>query len=363
MTYRAGIIGAGGVAGLGILGRDETESIGTERVDSSHAGGYAASDEVELVGIADVDGEARETFGECWGIPESGRYADHRDLLAEPLDIVSVCTPTLYHADHTVDAARIGDPDVIWCEKPLAASVAGAEEAVAACAETDTELVVNHNSRFRSRFARIRELIREDGVLGEVQSVHGHFRRELMRNSTHVLDTLVYWLDLEPSQVSGHLVGENEAGDSLAADIDLDDVGGAGTIVGEDGTVVTVDCTAPRAGSTMFYHLRGSEGKLYVNPTDDEVRYWAVEDGAHVERELPGLATEDLAYVGYEASFRHAVDHAVALIEGRTENRSPGTEARRSVRMIVALAVSSYTGSRISLPLERPLRDVTIRSW
>lgn len=362
MTYRAGIIGAGGVAGLGILGRDETESIGTQRVDSSHAGGYAASDEVELVGIADVDEDALEIFGECWEIPESGRYADHRDLLEESLDVVSVCTPTIYHAEHAIDAARIGDPDVIWCEKPLAASVAGAEQAIEACAETDTHLVVNHNSRFRSRNERVRELIGE-GVLGEVHSVHGHFRRELMRNSTHVLDTLVYWLDLEPHHVSGHLVGENEAGDSLSADIDLDDIGGAGTIVAEDSTVLTVDCTAPRAGSTMFYHLRGTKGKLYVNPTDDEVRYWAVEDGTHVERELPGIADVELEYVGYEDSFRHAVDHAVDLIEGHAENRSPGSEAARSVEMIVALALSSYTGSRLTVPLDRPLRDVTIRSW
>ena len=55
MTYRAGIIGAGGIAGLGILGMHDEEKIGSEKIDASHAGGIESTSDIELVAVADVD--------------------------------------------------------------------------------------------------------------------------------------------------------------------------------------------------------------------------------------------------------------------------------------------------------------------
>jgi hypothetical protein len=41
VTYRAGIIGTGGIAGMSILGMHDEEAIGKEKIDASHAGGYS----------------------------------------------------------------------------------------------------------------------------------------------------------------------------------------------------------------------------------------------------------------------------------------------------------------------------------
>ncbi|MFB6173893.1 MAG: gfo/Idh/MocA family oxidoreductase, partial [Halobacteriales archaeon] len=51
--YRAGIIGAGGIAGLGILGMHDEADIGRKKFTASHAGGYAATDDIDLVAVAD----------------------------------------------------------------------------------------------------------------------------------------------------------------------------------------------------------------------------------------------------------------------------------------------------------------------
>jgi hypothetical protein len=61
MTYRAGIIETGGVAGMRILGIQDADEIGSTKVEPSHAGGYASNDEIELV--ADVEREKLDTFG------------------------------------------------------------------------------------------------------------------------------------------------------------------------------------------------------------------------------------------------------------------------------------------------------------
>lgn len=82
------------------------------------------------------------------------------------------------------------------------------------CLETDTELIVNHSFRFTSKLQRFRELV-DGGLLGNVHSVSTQFRRELLRNSMHLLDTLVYLLDARAETVSGFINGENDAVDAL----------------------------------------------------------------------------------------------------------------------------------------------------
>ncbi len=365
MTYRAGIIGTGGIAGMGILGMHDEDAIGQEKIRASHAGGYDAAPGVDLVAVADVDEENLRRFGEAWEIPAERRYDGHEAMLAEEdLDAVSVCTPSFLHRDHVVDAARsAAAPDVIWCEKPIASGVSDAEEMIGACDDADAELLVNHSFRFTDKLQRLHALIQEDDLLGEVHSVSSQFRMELLRNSTHLLDMLAYLLDARADRVSGYISGENEAVDSLEADRDVDDAAGGGYVLLDDGTFATIDCTIPRDDSSMALSFVGSEGKLYMNNDDGEWRYWSLEDGEHVEEPLPGIEGAWTWDDDYESAFENAANHVVDLLDGEATNRSPGREALRSLEIIVGFYISHYTGGDVSIPLDRPLRDVTITSW
>ncbi|QCS44924.1 Gfo/Idh/MocA family protein [Natrinema versiforme] len=365
MTYRAGIIGTGGIAGMGILGMHDEEAIGKEKIRASHAGGYDEAAGVELVAVADVDEEKLDTFGEAWEISPERRYVGHEAMLeAEDLDVVSVCTPSFLHRDHVVDAAQsAADPDVVWCEKPIASSVTDAEEMIDICDDADVELLVNHSFRFTDKLRRLHDLMQEEDLLGEVHSVSSQFRMELLRNSTHLLDTLVYLLDARAERVSGYISGENEAVDSLDADQDVDDAAGGGYALMADGTFATIDCTIPRDDSSMTLLFVGSEGKLYMNNDDGEWRYWTLDDGEHVEEPLPGIEGAWTWEDDYESAFGNAADHVVELLDGEARNRSPGREAARSLEIIVGFYVSHYTGGDVSVPLDRPLCDVTITSW
>jgi predicted dehydrogenase len=364
MTYAAGIIGTGGIAGMGILGMHDAEDIGQKKFRASHAGGFDAAEGIELVAVADVDEEKLDRFGDAWEVPDERRYVGHEAMLAaEDLDVVSVCTPSYLHADHVVDAARQGDPSLIWCEKPIASSVSEAERMVEVCDEEDAELLVNHSFRFTTKLQRLRELIREDDLIGEVHAVATQFRMELLRNSTHLLDTLVYLLDDRADRVSGYITGENEAVDTLEAREQVDDSGGGGFVVTKGGAFVTVDCTVPRAESSMTLQFVGSEGKLYLNNDDGEWRYWRLEDGNHVEESLPGIDGAWAWDVDYHDAFANAASDIVSVLGGDLTNPSTGREATRSLEIIVGFYVSHYTGSQVSIPLDRPLRDVTITSW
>ncbi|MCU4975493.1 Gfo/Idh/MocA family oxidoreductase [Halobacteria archaeon AArc-m2/3/4] len=365
MTYTAGIIGTGGIAGMGILGMHDEEDIGRKKIEASHAGGYDAQAEIDLVAVADVDEDKLERFGTAWEIPEDRRYVGHEAMLAaEDLDVISVCTPSYLHHEHVIDAARsAAEPAVIWCEKPIASQVTAAEEMVEVCEETGTELVVNHSFRFTDKLQQLRTLIQEEDILGEIQSVSAQFRMELLRNSTHLLDTLVYLLDARAETVAGHITGENEAVDSLEAGQQVDDSGGGGFIVMDDGSFVTIDCTLPRATSSMTFNLIGSRGKLYMNNDDGEWRYWRLEDGEHVEESLPGINGAWTWEDDYQRAFANAASHIVDVLTGDAENGSTGQEATRSLEILIALYLSHNTGGQVEIPLARPLRDVTVTSW
>ena len=365
MTYTAGTIGTGGVAGMGLLGTHE--GVGERKARASHAGGYAAADGIELVAAADLDEEQLDRFGDTWEVPPDRRYTSHEEMLAaEDLDVVSVATPTYLHHDHVIDAVRsAAAPDVVWCEKPIASSVADANAMVDACDEAGAELVINHTFRFTEKIDRLRTLLREDDLVGDVRAAHAQFRMELMRNSTHLIDTLVYLLDLAPRRVTGYITGENEAMEALDAEAsgEVDDAGGGGTVITDDGAFVTIDCTVPRDISSMSYQLVGTDGKLYLNNDDGEWRYWRLEDDEHVEEPLPGIEGAWTWEDDYRRGFANAADHLVDLLDGDAENRSPGAEAIRSLEVIVGFYVSHYSGGRVTIPLERPLQDVSITSW
>lgn len=365
MSYRAGIIGTGGIAGMGILGMHDTDAIGKEKIHASHAGGYDATPEIELVAVADIDEENLTTFGEAWGIPSDRQYLSHEAMLGEEdLDVVSVCTPSFLHHEHVVSAAHSdAAPDVIWCEKPIASSVSDADEMIDICEETNTELVVNHSFRFTDKLQRLYTLLQEERLLGEVNAVSTQFRMELLRNSTHLLDTLVYLLDSHAELVSGYISGENEAVDSLGADHEVDDSAGGGFALMNDGTFTTIDCTIPRAISSMTLQFIGSKGKLYMNNDDGEWRYWRLEDGEHVEESLPGINDAWTWEDDYQNAFANAARHIQSLLKGNATNRSTGREALRSLEIIVGFYISHYTGSQVDIPLDRPLRRVDITSW
>lgn len=350
---------------MGILGMHDAEEIGQKKVRASHAGGYHASDGIELVAVADLNESALAQFGTAWDIEEDRHYTDYNVMLSEEeLDVISVCTPTIYHHEHVVDSAQSdADPEVIWCEKPIASNVHNAEEMVSTCADTGTELVINHSFRFTDKLQRLKELVTEENLLGEVQSVSTQYRMELMRNSTHVLDTLVYLLDAEPSRVSGYINGENEAIETLDVDRRIDDAGGGGFVVMNDGTFATIDCTIPRDQSSMMFQFIGDEGKVYLNNDDGEWRYWNLESGHHVEEPFSGIDGAWTWDTDYRAAFPNAASHIVDLLDGNAGNASPGEEAIRSLEVIVGFYISHFTNATVSLPLDQSLRDVTVTSW
>jgi UDP-N-acetyl-2-amino-2-deoxyglucuronate dehydrogenase len=121
---------------------------------------------------------ARAAMAQGHGSSAKGRgvgvaaYARYEDLLADPeIDGVDLCVPHRAHAPMALQALAAGKHVLV--EKPIADTVAGADQMVAAAQRAGLTLCVNENYPFSEPFRRARQLV-NDGRLGRLCIVRSH---------------------------------------------------------------------------------------------------------------------------------------------------------------------------------------------
>jgi UDP-N-acetylglucosamine 3-dehydrogenase len=184
MSYRAGIIGCGGIS-------------------RHHARAYQNEPRIGFVAAAEPDAEKRSKFGSEYGVK---MYASAPEMLADAkLDIASVCTPHPSHRKPVEQAAAAG-VRALLCEKPLAMNLTDADAMIATCRERNVLLVIGHQRRFQPGHIAIAKPIR-DGELGALTDVYFDVHHyDLMTWGTHGID-MIRWYnhDLPTTSVFGHV--------------------------------------------------------------------------------------------------------------------------------------------------------------
>ncbi len=178
------------------------------------------SDEVEMVGLCDINPLRLARAREAMGAAEAPLYTDFDTMLREarPQRVI-VCTPDSTHDDFIVKALEAGI-DVIT-EKPLTTTAGKARRILDAQARTGGRIDVTFNYRYAPTATRIKQLLLEK-VIGEITSVdfhwyldtrHGadYFRRWhaygansgslFVHKATHHFDLLNWYLGSTPARV------------------------------------------------------------------------------------------------------------------------------------------------------------------
>jgi predicted dehydrogenase len=137
--------------------------VGCGQMGRWHLDSYKSDPRVDVVACVDTARDRAEAFARETG----GRaYTSHADMLAnEGIDAVSLCSVPSSHRDITVDLLRSGAH--VLCEKPLAVTVAEAEEMSRAAKAQNRLLFTAFKFRFHDEVRKAKELI-ESGSLGRV---------------------------------------------------------------------------------------------------------------------------------------------------------------------------------------------------
>lgn len=143
--------------------------IGAGRIGRIHAETLAFRiPEARIVSIADVDRHAAEAVASRCLIPEVALSSE--DILGDPrLHAVLICSSTDTHASLIAAAAKAGKH--IFCEKPIARTLAEIDCALKAVEQAGVKLQIGFNRRFDANFARVRRAV-ADGEIGQPSLLH-----------------------------------------------------------------------------------------------------------------------------------------------------------------------------------------------
>lgn len=143
-----------GMIGVGTIGREWM------------AAAIANQPTGELVAVASSDPDRAMSFAAERAIPRAHASVDAL-LHDDDVDAVYISTTNEWHKLHTLAAAAAGKH--VLCEKPLAMSLADAEEMVAACQAAGVVLGTNHHLRNAATHRAMRKMV-VSGAIGQVQA-------------------------------------------------------------------------------------------------------------------------------------------------------------------------------------------------
>lgn len=356
-TYRAAVVGLGGIGTGAPAARQKYPTLGTEW-PHSHVAAYHAYPPTEVVAVCDIKPDVLETFRGRWAtaLPDVHAYTDYREMLhKEQVELLSVVTSDHRHAEIVVTAAEMGVRGIL-CEKPLATTVAEAERMIDVCQRHGVVITVNHSRRWRPHWIGARALV-GDGPLGAVRRIAGAWagdRAMLFRNGGHLVDTINWFAGGEPDWVVGILDAEHRAhpprynGDG--GKDPATDPGGTALVRYKNDVRAFVNCSKGITGGGVELEVFCEHGHLRVDDVSATVVRVPPGGSSHERawRAVPSIVTS----VGETPA---AFAELIACIEEGRAPRYTAREASLAPAVILALLQSNAAGHA---PVHFPVKDI-----
>ena len=347
--YRVGLIGCGRIG-------SEWDAVPPVRAQT-HAGAFCAHPRCDLVAGANRGQERLEAFGRKWGV--SGLYRDYAQMLArEALDIVCIATHPEQHHEQVLAAVEAG-AKAIFCEKPMAISLAECDEMIAACRNANTLLVINHSRRWDPTFRKAKDLV-DSGAIGRLLTMVSHcegvkpypaWRAEeegpLLHDATHSFDLFRLYAG-DAAWIMGTAVRRMRS-------FPVED---------ESMSIVTfrngVTGVAIVNELTEFHQfdleLIGTHGKIVLGMGERQL--WGAERASTRDAGVdPNIEWQDLVPRPFPevlpcTPMEAAVEDVVRCLETGDEPLSTGEDGRAAIEMIMAIYECERRGhGKVDLPL------------
>ena len=342
--------------------------IGCGRISTNHIAA-AVRNEFDIVAVCDVVPEHMESVLAKHGLENDAsiaRYEDYCLMLEEhpELELVSIATESGKHAAIALDCIDAGVNLII--EKPMAMSMADANEIIRRSEERGVLVSACHQNRFNVAVQKTRAAL-ESGRFGRLShgSIHVRWNRNkgyyeqapwrgtwaedggcLMNQCIHGIDLLRWMMGGEIVEVYGQT--RQRFHDYLEAE----DVGVA-VLTFANGAVATVEGTVnvyPKNLEETLY-LFGETGTVKIGGTStNNIDVWNFSDEKDGDAENQGLkeATSNVYGNGHTSLFADMAD-AIA------NHRRPYVDVyagRAALETVLAIYKSQKTGVPVKLPLE-----------
>ena len=333
--------------------------VGCGRISRSHFDALERVDGLSLVGVCDTVADRARAAGEEFGVPW---FRSEDEMLAGvTCDVVVICTPSGLHPAHGTLAAKAGKHVIV--EKPMAISLAAADELVHACDDAGVHLFVVKQNRLNPAIQLLRRAI-DKGRFGRIFMANTTVRWSrpqeyydqapwrgtwefdggaFMNQASHYVD-LIQWLVGPVESVMAKTA-------TLARRIETEDSGIAILRFrsGALGSIEVTMLTYPRnlEGSITILGERGTVkiGGTAVNRVD----HWQFAEYDDDDKLIEAAATNppNVYGFGHEGYYRNVL----SVLRGEATPDTDGRAGRKSLELILGIYESAKTGREVPLPL------------
>lgn len=333
---RAGVISAGAIA------------------QACHLPGYANNRNVELVAVADPTvARHKEVLAQY---PDVRAYKTHRSMLAkEDLDVVSVCSPNVYHAKQVI--AALDARCHVLCEKPMALKLDDADAMIDAAKRARRKLMIGFTHRLLRGNQQCKQILTERALgkpfMMRVRFAHGGpmegwaksgwFYDKRLAGGGALLDMGIHAIDLclwmmgpvkSVSAITGTLVKKIPVDDNAVLNLEFKN--------GALGYIEVGWTSQPGFVGTEIYGTKGSLINNYL--TGLQLCAGKASAGTDDVTKWKTLDTKP-ATGGWPIEIGTWID----VVRGKEKLTMTGTTGRAALEVALAAYESSKTGRRIEL--------------
>ncbi len=339
--------------------------IGCGRISSNHIVA-AQKNGLDIVAICDLRPENMDDKMIKFRLPETvKKYTDYRKMLQEESpELVAIATESGKHAQIALECIEHGCNLII--EKPIALSIADADNIIAKAAERKVKVCACHQNRFNKSIRKIREAV-EMNRFGKMFYGTAHIRwardyeyysrakwrgtweqdgGALMNQCIHDIDLLRWLMGDKVTEVIGMT-------DRLKHDyIEAEDMGIA-LVKFENGSYGIIEGTTnvyPRNLEETLY-LFGEKGTVKAGgEAVNIIEEWRFSDYLDepetVKKEYSEIPPNVYGY-GHSKLYADVID---AVVNDR-EPYVNGEAGKRALELVLAIYQSAATGQSVKLPL------------
>ncbi|HVX37991.1 MAG TPA: Gfo/Idh/MocA family oxidoreductase [Gemmatimonadaceae bacterium] len=335
--------------------------VGCGRISKNHFEAIKHVDGLTLAAVCDTDGERARRAGEEQGVPW---YRSLDEMLREAaIDLVTICTPSGLHAAQGAAAARAGKHVVT--EKPMAISLAQADELVKACDDAGVQLFVVKQNRLNPPVQLLKHAV-DTGRFGRIylanvtvrwQRPQEYYDAEpwrgtwefdggaMMNQASHYVD-LIQWLVGPVESVMAKTATQ-------ARRIEAED-SGIGILKFRSGALGVIEVnvlTFPKnlEGSIT---ILGEKGTVKIGGTAvNKVEHWQFaeydDDDKVVESGAINTNPPNVYGFGHQGYYRNVL----AVLRGEAKPETDGRAGRKSLELILGMYESAKIGREVPIPL------------
>lgn len=333
--------------------------VGCGRISNNHFDAISRVDGLDLVAVCDTDEARARAAGERTGVPAHTNY--ERMLREVECDVVTIATPSGLHPQHGALAARAGKH--VISEKPMAITLAAADELVKACDDAGVHLFVVKQNRLNATVQLLRRAV-DKGRFGRIYMANATVRwarpqeyydqaswrgtwefdgGAFMNQASHYVD-LIHWL-------VGPVEGVMAKTATMARRIEAED-SGAALLKFRNGAIGVIEVTMltfPKNYEGSLTIL-GEKGTVKIGGTAvNRIEHWQFADYDDDDKLVEAANTNPPSVYGHghEPYYRNVLQ----VLRGEAAPDTDGRGGRKSLELILGIYESAKTGREVPLPL------------